>query len=283
MRLKIFVAFALMALASCSGDDAPATQPDNPGTQDPVQKDLARITKYKAGEALPIEQWTFSGNRPIQYKTAMVTGGPLTHVEHYTFQNGHLSYTDIYENGTRVRYILYDYDEQGRLLKTDDMQVDGEFHSSVYDYIYDGNSITWKRNNFILGFYKLNDEGQIYRDGQKDETIYELDYDGNNLTSWTYVHPWGTQDVVTYTYNDIPVKGHYLRYNRNLYASQANMVLIRGIFATESDSDNYLVSIDATSNILTYQYQFDSDGYPVQKSAYRNNVLQFTEKIEYYE
>lgn len=268
MKSEILFVFVALSLFSCSGSD------DN-GPVETITKDLKEIATYiDDGDAYLIDQLKIYQNNRLTER--YIYGDDFLFSDLYTYdQNGRLihriaGYEDYYENTT------IQYDNQGRISSIE--IINGNIHEQkVFDYSVPGkilmemvkfhDSDPFVQQFFMHITYDLNNEGLVYRITKSDDInlyeVNEVEYTGNNITSKTFTHydnEIGANVTQTYNYSydmETPVKGHYLNKEFNQFGSNpANHVLYFEDYVAEKDK--YLIS-------SSYEYEFDSDGYPVKK------------------
>lgn len=273
MKFKLLLIFIVSLLISCTGeDDVPAT----------VEKDLASTIAYTYfnGNVVARIETYFAENKPSQM--LFYSGSSLDKKYVYTYgTDGQVTELHVYNRwGNLAVTSEYEYDDLGRIISlttTDAIPEDMEWGSDLITYIHNNdNTVTLNRfspEGTLLNqlTYHINSSGKIYKSVQNGETTGEFEYDGDDIIAFT-----SGISHFTYSYDeDNEVKGHYLNFFRNqMPGYELNYVIVGSFTSALSSTAKYMVGQDNTNGPTdaTYEFEFDSDGYPVRKKVFTGDV-----------
>jgi hypothetical protein len=219
--------------------------------------------------------------------------------------SGKLVKTVLTENDNGVSWLIeIEYDNQKRPIKVNMSSSSGSTDNRTISYGNNSVTVNLIGDDYVELFFELvlNNDGSLSKmttdevDGD-DWTIYEYsngyvskeddDWEdteftwfNGNLTKTVSIDENGDTETTILTYNDVEDK---LNLDIGLYSpfywggEYTNK--IKGTY-----SKNYPVSVTESSGAsITYQYTFDSDGYPTKiVTTGRNGYGSRTETITYY-
>lgn len=297
MKLKLIMAFIAISLVACSSDD---NIPVDTTNETPIVKHIKSITTYSQNNNVPREKIIFNNNdRPAEFYTSYNNSQSLKLLEKYYYStDGPDSKVDFIEafdhnepDGTLKWTLEFDYDEQNRLLSMTTTSYSLFMSTSTDEYIYNNDgSITVHHGigGAAIDTFLTNSTGQIIKTigNEYYNTISEIEYSGNNIEAITDTQSWGMSSYRSYTYDmETVVKGEYLKFYKHMFGSANNMILYEphNFHYALQYSDNYMTSESSNNGVgLSYEYEFDLNGYPVKKKYISNgNVIKY-EVIEYH-
>jgi len=265
---KIFPLFFLVfLLAACSEDDDTSTN---------ANKNLVSAIAYQYSA-----NGTLTGRSENYYQDNKLAQSLFYIGEHLSskrvFEYGidnQISQLKIYDMSGNVSGTSnYQYDSLGRLTE---IVFTSNDHSHTTMYNHSENNIITRTTTSSTGnvleqwTYHINSSGKIYKITEGDNIVQEVAYIGNNIAWLTYNSAEPT--TINYTYDDEnEVKGEYLHTARNLMNNHPhNHIINMGFLSAALGSDKYLihqVNSDG-SNESTFEYNFDAEGYPIEKRDY---------------
>ena len=271
MKFKLLFAFMALSLVSCNQDD------DNSPLTPVVEKKLDKIlsTNYKAnGDIASTATFTFDDNNRLLSKYIYNAAGELIGQRICTYnENGLLAEMDAHEDGASIN-TKYKYDNSGRVTESDNLFaiIEGIRTIKTFTYNADG-TISVIANEISYGpggeetstaqyKYFVNSAGQIYRrTNSNGDILAEAVYQGNNIVSFSE----GNSDIV-FDFNETnQTKGQFNGIVKNWYGDNwQNAILLDGFQAAGLGVSNYVIKQTSSSGILTYNYEFDTEGYPVK-------------------
>lgn len=299
MKLRLLFFAAFLSLASCSSDDSTDPVNENPDPTPPVEKNLKRIEEYGLnGETESLYQVILCENNKIHQILGYIDPDPtvVTMMSEYSYdsQGRLIGLAYNYYNGFGDdTFTSFEYDAQGRLTYADAVDDGNPTHwRREYTYNNEDNVVTGDYDpggNLPNTFY-LNGNGIIYKTEYENEfysTITEVNYQGNNIVSNTLISnsTGNNPQVINYTYDyETEVKGEYLNLFRNTFGSTNNMILFRAGFSLAIlCADNYILTEGSNStDVNTYEYSFDEDGYPIEIRKLYNGIV-FNKTVIIYE
>ncbi len=294
MKIKLLAAFLLVALfVSCSGDEA------DPVTPVIAEKNIKFINiNYLSGGDIGTRRFVFENNRIAAFEFYGQTGNKFFHTNYTYSADGLLileeSYNDL--NNTFYSSVSFEYDDFGRIKKTvQSLAATTEPSQYINEFIYSSDSAIIKQTRDKEGGkvlwetkYMLNNNGQVYKivrdTGSASFFNEEVVYSGNNVVMLTKD---GIVSQFTYDMANEP-KGHYLKMYQNQFGTyKPNSILHEGHFLFEGmynfkrvTTDNFIVKEEG-GTLYSYEYEFDSDGFPIRNFAFEDGVALFDMYIEY--
>ena len=270
MKFKLLFAFMVLSIISCNQDD------DNSPVIPVVEKKLDKIlsTNYNSDDAIvTTATLTFDDNDRLLSEYGYKASGVLYRQRIYTYnENGLLVELDSHEDGASIN-TKYKYDNSGRVTESDNMFAIIEGVRTVRTFTYNAdNTISVNANMTSYGpegeetstaqyKYFLNAAGQIYRKTNSNgDVLAEAVYQGNNIVSFSE----GNSSIV-FDFNETnQTKGQFHGIVKNWYGDNwQNAILLDGFQAAGLGVSNYVIKQTSSSGILTYNYEFDAEGYPV--------------------
>lgn len=260
----------LLCLVSCSDDDNSTTVPVTE-----VQKNILSIANETYDqEGVVKAKYTIDceNNRPILRKYFDASGNFYSSTEYAYAPNGLLSSYSDYYGAVKEADAMLSYDSDGRLTEiiyTNYNSLNGwQMSSFIYN---DDNTITEKFRNEInsdvfITTYFLNASGQIYKIQNSNGAIGLVTYEGNNVTSLTTY-----AGTLNYIYDNVTeVKGDFLNLYENQVGSNTNAILWLGFSTVLEGVDRYKTNVQSSLEMFNteYTYEFDEDGYPVEKTMH---------------
>jgi hypothetical protein len=270
MKIKLLFAAMLLCLVSCSDDDNSTTVPVTE-----VQKNILSIANETYDqEGVVKAKYTIDceNNRPILRKYFDASGNFYSSTEYAYAPNGLLSSYSDYYGAVKEADAMLSYDSDGRLTEiiyTNYNSLNGwQMSSFIYN---DDNTITEKFRNEInsdvfITTYFLNASGQIYKIQNSNGAIGLVTYEGNNVTSLTTY-----AGTLNYIYDNVTeVKGDFLNLYENQVGSNTNAILWLGFSTVLEGVDRYKTNVQSSLEMFNteYTYEFDEDGYPVEKTMH---------------
>jgi hypothetical protein len=173
----------------------------------------------------------------------------------------------------------YEYDDLGRLEliteTTDFPDLPEESGVSTSAYTYNDDNTVTRVNDYggesITYVFYLNASGQVYKQELLNgEVVQEVTYDGNNMISWS-----NGAFSREYTYADYEVKGKYINWFSGQYGDyQPNRILRGGFINISTGVDKYVSSFSGDASV-SYEYDFDEEGYPVSATATQEGIQNY--------
>jgi len=292
-KLLLF-AFITAFLMACSSDDE--TTPV--GVEDPVLTDLKEINSYTDGNEM--ENRKFENN--------------LLRERYFIRENGDVYFEDIYSynaqnlligRNVNVQYEdgstasvnqVVSYDSLGRIIKIVDNQTfDGNtdnIQTNFTDFDYSmpntivATSVTAGLSPSVTK-YHLNSEGLVYMKtyDNSQHTVEATFTNGNIVTVSRTTYNSPTDILISTTSNlydlQTEVKGEYLKIATNQFGTvKANAAIYKS--DVSSNSSNYILNSQMNGNTdTTYEYQFNSAGYPTNVKLFDTNGLYLEHQIIY--
>ena len=271
MKFKLLFAFMVLSFVSCIEDDN--NSPVTPVVEKKLDKMLS--TNYNSNDAIvSTATLTFDDNDRLLSKYIYNASGKLIGQRICTYnENGLLAEMDAHEDGATIN-TKYKYDNSGRVTESDNMfaVIEGVRTVSTFTYNAD-NTISVNTNMTSYGpegeetstaqyKYFLNAAGQIYRKTNSNgDILAEAVYQGNNIVSFSE----GNSEIV-FDFNETnQTKGQFHGIVKNWYGDNwQNAILLDGFQAAGLGVSNYVIKQTSSSGILTYNYEFDTEGYPIK-------------------
>jgi len=282
MKLKYLLVLLTSLLLSCSNNDENTSTPG---------KDLAStIDKhYFNGNVTSRIETYYSNNKATEM--LFYTGSTLTqkYVHEYG-SDGQVAMLKIYNlNNDLAVTNAYQYNNAGRLIgavRTDLIEGDEIQWGPQTTYTYTYNEDTIVVNQASSGSpsdsftYYVNTEGRIYKAvGENGSVLGEVAYEGNNILWYKY-----GSTLMTYTYDhEHEAKGHYLNFFKNqMNGHELNHVVSGGFANALIGTDHYMIHQSGANGEVgaTYQFEFDSEGFPVKKSIFSLSSTQPNNVVE---
>jgi hypothetical protein len=202
-----------------------------------------------------------------------------------------------YENGIGPAET-YEYDRQNRLVKISEYNDNGLSSTrtitygddsvtvSVVEYFADGSSEPHYYQNYtingdtIISFESLFDSKDVITLNKEgyisningNGTVITYEYQGGNRTSYTYDGGRGSLDILKFTYDD----------NKSPFHNDKTpkWLLQHSFFGIDTWFNNNVTSIEGNGmgyiGTYKYQYEFDSDGFPIKKTVIFDDVARVT-------
>lgn len=276
MKIKLLFVFLVLSLFSCSDDDSQS----NSGNK---KLDKIVTTSYndngsKAGYYV---LYFDDQNRMVSNIQYDISNTVMNKTESAYGQYG-LSVVTIYNIDSSIPYYTfnYTYDNEGKLAAIETISKEfGQETSSTETFTYNNdNTISRNVGNWQYLFYK-DSSGRIFKMTENDH-VSEVVYEGENVTSYIV-----DDKTTTYTFDDIhlPKGDHHKLIINQFNGNMQNVILSGGLPSVTFGISKYVVAQSTTSGSdVTYNYQFDSAGYPVKiltKLAGENYPSQIREII----
>lgn len=281
MKTRLLFAFLAFSFISCNDDDSNPTQP--------VEKNLDQmvVKRYQPSGNVYKDVYDFDDDNKVTIINRY--DGQDENFSKTTYEyneNGLLSLTETYGYGMGdpnqpSSFTSFSYDGSLRIIAIDDTDAGGiESTETTTHFTYNNNN-TISAHETIVGppsediirnyTIHINADGRIVKKVDADNTIWtQAVYNAGNIESYTQL---GTASK-SYLFNTANTpKGDYLNINLNKFGGNFNNTILAGGFTSVSNGlSNYIsqqTSANAsTSQITTYTYEFDEDGYPIKISLF---------------
>lgn len=282
MKTKLLFAFLAMSVISCSDDDSNPTTP-------PVEKNLAQmvVKRYQNNGSIYKDVYDFDGDNKLTIVNRY--DGQDENFSKITYEynaSGLLSVAKTYgysmgDPNQPSHVTSYTYDGSSRITGIDDTESSGiESTQTITSFTYNSNNtisavaniIAYPEEEVIKNYtFHVNADGHIVKKVDADNTILaQAVYNAGNIESYTQL----SAPSMSYLFNTANTpKGDYLNINLNRFGGDFNNAILSGGFASVGNGiTNYVsqqTSTNATtSQITTYTYEFDEDGFPIKVSLY---------------
>jgi hypothetical protein len=280
MKLKLILAFVALSLAACSGDDD--TTPVN------AEKMLDQVNDhiYENGVLVRVIARDYENNKIAGTLDHNIDNGfYVKYVYEYNseglvaVESRYTSDTENFDGIVPFMVCTYEYDDLGRLEliteTTDFPDLPEESGVSTSAYTYNDDNTVTRVNDYggesITYVFYLNASGQVYKQELLNgEVVQEVTYDGNNMISWS-----NGAFSREYTYADYEVKGKYINWFSGQYGDyQPNRILRGGFINISTGVDKYVSSFSGDASV-SYEYDFDEEGYPVSATATQEGIQNY--------
>ena len=295
----LFFAVALCTI-SCNNDDENVAIPQ--------EKNLKSISVFNNDGDSNIDETTiFENNRPIDNYIYDLQGQVISHQKFTYNPSGQLVLTEKFNGNNEILNSgAIVYDTTGRMIGITsllyfDIGMPGLTYNTNFTYNAD-NTITRSTSNlfepvFISYVFHIDNQGFVSKIIGDSEDPVEINYDivddaqyvNGNITQWSrngYFDEIGEYELLhnyTFIYDaETEVKGKYLDIYRLQFGNDTNIALYGMFDYTIESSHNYIIQkTTENGDIYTFEYEFDTDGYPIKKLVYLNNTLKSEINIEY--
>jgi YD repeat-containing protein len=285
MKIKLLLAFIAFSFISCSDDDASPSQPEK-------NLDQMVIKKYNNGTYGQKVVYDFDDHNRVTLINRYDAQDEYFSKTTYEYDQMLLSVEKTYGFGMGdlnepSSVISYNYDSSSRLISIDDHDAAGvEFSDTNIIFTYNADN-TISAVETIVGppsediinnyTYHKNADGNIVKKVDDGNTVLtQAVYDGANVLSYSRLG-WPTWSY-QYNVSDSP-KGDYLKINTNKFDGSFNNTILAEDYPSVSNGvTNYIsqhtISNTQVSDVTTYTYEFDDDGYPIKVSLFKQGSTQ---------
>ncbi len=283
MKLKILFFLTALCIISCS---------DNNYT--PVnEKELRKVSMfYNDGDENADASFLFYENRLVEINRHVNNETSTLYSCSYWEENMYISSYHYYSGSNSTVDASVYYDSQNRISTIYVHEPLSVFTEKAFDYSVPG-KITMNQvvddgfeTEESQTIYSLDTYGRIYKitviDGNGGiEYISEADYNGDALALVTNTYYSNgnivKEETIPYNYNtSMEVKGAYNNLLASRCGTDVNSILLHEKF--EVFKENY---IESYGN-MSFEYEFDQDGFPIKEKVYNNGVLSYYKVITYY-
>lgn len=294
---KLYVLLAILiglTTLSCSSDnsDQPTTETINEPVDEPVEepveiseKILSRILQKSYNQGILKERITFiyENSRP-KIDSFYNSDNQLTYYSKWLYnEDGLLSNVNGFlPSGEINNESSFDYDNSNRLIENVRIEENGTFTTtSSFTYnsdntitsITDSNGSATSSKTFLA-----NSSGLVFKEISENYTS-EVEFDIDNNP----VQKISTNGSILYTLNhDILKKGIFLNLWKNIFGPELNNTILWGNSLdnyADSYGNKYVIRQENGDDTNRFEYSFDAQNYPTNKSSYYNDVL--TSELEY--
>ncbi|RDI05635.1 hypothetical protein [Flavobacterium sp. AG291] len=281
MKTKLLLAFFALSVISCSDDDSSWPSP-------PEKKlDQMVVKRYQNNGSIYKDVYDFDDDNKLTIINRYDSQDESFSKTTYEYnESGLLSVTKTYGFGMGdpsqpSSITSFSYDASSRITGIDDMDASGiEGTHTITSFVYNADN-TISAVETVSGppsedvttnytFY-INDYGHIEKKVDADNTIWtQAVYWSGNVESYTQL---GASSMSFEFVENEFVKGSYVKINQNKFGGNFNNAILAGGFASVSNGVVKYVSQQtstnaSTSQVLTYNYEFDDDGYPVRVTLF---------------
>ena len=290
MKIKLLIAFMVLALVSCSKDDDSAS--DNSGNGEKKLNRIIQTDFNENGSVKMTSQIQFDDNNKALSNLEYDGDGVLSTKRDFTYnKSGQVETMMYYTAATGIEIPNYShtvtYKGDGRVESVSDSFIsNGAAATSSMDYVYNENSTIVMTRNFSFGgaaittFY-LDTAGSVYKKTDSAGTTEQLIYAGKDVQKYST-----EMFSSTFAYdNEHTPKGQQNNVVLNQYNGNVqNTLLLGGFTSFNLGNTKYVMQrTDNAADIYNYDYQFDEEGYPVKIKCYKNeDALPFSIREIYY-
>lgn len=289
---KILIPFLVFsAIVGCKKDSGSSSQ---------LPADLKRVTKY----SLIDYEKNVTANYSISYTDNQIIGeGVFTDVSGNvketikrvnTYQAGKLVEDTNYENAIPKERYLLTYDAEGNLssktLYVYKDKGDATKRTRVYTYTYAGGKVSEEE---VSEKEPLSDEykfKKIYKYSGNTIKVYEVSYDKTtgkytdidetSYTLYTYENNGNLLSEQSFRNNELSFSAETEYDNKislNTVIGDANSTMPTGIpvaknNVTKKTRTSYSGRRIISTDIQTYTYQYNNEGYPIERNYYYKGV-----------
>lgn len=281
MKTKLLLAFLAFSVISCSDDDSSPSQPEKKLDQMVVAHypDGINANSYK-------EIYDFDDHDRLTQISYYNPENELSAKTTYEYDQMLLSVVKSYgssmgDPNKPTSVTLFNYDGSLRIIGMDSNVETGiEGIHTITSFTYNADTTISAQQttsappeeDALTNFtYYKNADGLITKKVDSDNIIWtQAVYQAGNIASYTQL---GTASMSFEFAENYLVKGNYLKINVNKFdGSFNNTIIAEGFKAVGNGFANYIsqhtASNAVSSQITTYAYEFDQDGYPIKVSLF---------------
>ena len=183
------------------------------------------------------------------------------------YNNGTIQHEFSYSNGRLIKHYFreegifeYVYDNQGRLSKKT-RTLNGRQTTTEYRYI-DDNTVQSTYEGRNITTYTFSNGNLVREEGREGTVIYEYD----NKNNWQYKN---NLIITTFSALGDPFEATYSKNN-------VVKITVRG-----SQGEVRPGELSYENTTVTYEYEYNSDGYPTKVTESKNGTVQKVTEYQY--
>lgn len=278
MKIKLLFAFIALSLASCSSDDDSGKDP----SVDNGERKLDKIVQTEFnddGSVKATAKTHFDDSDRAVLQLEYDGAGALAFQSEFTYNaSGQLEKTDYFRFITTQKIAesskTISYDESGRVTAVNEsFKHNGNPATSVTSYHYNANNTIIATADYSYGStvtttYTVNANGQVYKKTDTAGAAEEILYDGQNIL--TYTNGSNSSNFI-YDTTHTPKGQHHATILNQYKGNITNAVLLGGFTSIALGKTKYATGrTDSNGDKYTYNYDFDSEDYPVKVRYFKN-------------